>query len=64
MVLGGAFILTTRIVHQYTTLLLEATEITLFAAFWIAQTVENWDENVLEPGREEDRPSARPLPMS
>jgi hypothetical protein len=33
-----------RLGGDHTVLVLEAFEITLFAVFWVVQTIENWDE--------------------
>jgi hypothetical protein len=46
MVMGGILIPTTRVFGEHTTLWLEGYEIVLFAVYWIAQTVENWNEAV------------------
>ncbi len=48
MILGGILIPTTRVFGDHTVFALEAYEIVLFAVFWSAQTVENWNEKVLE----------------
>jgi cytochrome bd-type quinol oxidase subunit 2 len=50
MVVGALIIWRTRYFEDYTVLVLEAYEIALFALYWIAQTVENWPEQV-EPDR-------------
>ena len=50
MVVGALVIWRTRYFEDYTVLVLEAYEIALFALYWIAQTVENWPEQV-EPHR-------------
>lgn len=47
MVVGGIAVPWLRIGGEHTVLVLEAYEILLFAAFWIVQTVENWDEEVM-----------------
>jgi hypothetical protein len=46
MVLGAAFIVTTRVFHRHTTFALEAYEIVFFAVYWIFQTAESWNETV------------------
>jgi hypothetical protein len=51
-VLMGSGALATLVVDpfgRYEIFALEAWEIALFATYWIAQTVENWDEEVIEP---------------
>lgn len=47
MALGGVLIWTTRVFGDHTVFALEAYEITLFAVYWIIQTIENWDEKVV-----------------
>ena len=47
MALGGVVISLLRIGGDHTVLVLEAFEITLFAAFWMVQTVENWNERAV-----------------
>jgi len=47
MVLGGILIPTTRVFDDHTVFALEAYEIAFFAFYWIVQTVENWNENVI-----------------
>jgi len=49
MVLGGILIPTTRVFDEHTVFALEAYEIAFFAFYWIVQTVENWDEEVIDP---------------
>ena len=56
MILGGIVIPWFRIGNEYTVGVLEAYEILLFAVYWIAQTKENWHEEVVE-GRESSLPS-------
>lgn len=51
MVLGGILIVTTRIFGRHTVFALEAWEIVLFAIYWIVQTVEKWDEKVIDAGK-------------
>jgi hypothetical protein len=46
MVFGGILIWLTRIFEDHTVFALEAYEIALFALYWIAQTAENWPEQV------------------
>jgi hypothetical protein len=46
MVIGGALIALTRAFGEHTVFALEAYEITLFAIYWVVQTVEKWDEQV------------------
>jgi hypothetical protein len=46
MVAGALIISLTRIFKDHTVLALESYEIALFAGYWIAQTVENWNEKV------------------
>ncbi len=48
MAVGGTVILTTRFAGDHTTFVLEAYEIVLFAVYWIAQTTENWDQELIE----------------
>jgi hypothetical protein len=48
MVVGGILIPTTRIFDEHTVFALEAYEIVFFAFYWIVQTVENWNEKVLD----------------
>jgi hypothetical protein len=48
MAVGGILIPTTRVFGEHSTLWLEGYEIVLFAVYWIAQTVENWNEEVIE----------------
>ena len=50
MVLGGILIVTTRMFGRHTVFALEAWEIVLFAIYWIVQTVEKWDEKVIDAG--------------
>jgi len=52
MILGALLIPTTRVFDEHTVFALEAYEITLFAIYWIAQTAENWHEEVV--GSEEE----------
>ncbi|HVM08368.1 MAG TPA: hypothetical protein VM345_07900 [Acidimicrobiales bacterium] len=44
MAVGGVLIVMLRLGGDHTVLVLEAFEITLFAVFWVVQTIENWDE--------------------
>jgi hypothetical protein len=46
MILGGIVIPAFRIGNEYTVGVLEAYEIVFFAVYWIAQTSENWNEEV------------------
>jgi hypothetical protein len=46
MVAGGALISLTRVFGDHTVLWLEAWEITLFAIYWITQTVQYWNEQI------------------
>jgi len=48
MILGGIVIPTTRIFDEHTSFALEAYEIVFFAVYWIIQTRENWNEEVIE----------------
>jgi hypothetical protein len=48
MSLGGILIPWTRIFDEHTTFALEAYEIGFFAIYWIVQTVENWNEEVID----------------
>lgn len=43
---GGLVIWLTRVFGEHTVFALEAYEITLFATYWIVQTVENWEERL------------------
>lgn len=47
MILGGVLITTTRVFEDHTVFALEAYEIALFAVYWIVQTAENWNEEVI-----------------
>jgi hypothetical protein len=58
MVLGGIFIWLTRIFDEHTVFALEAYEIGFFALYWIAQTAENWPEEVIP--NENDRSRSVP----
>jgi hypothetical protein len=49
MVLGGILIPTTRVFDEHTVFALEAYEIAFFAFYWIVQTVEYWNEEVIDP---------------
>jgi cytochrome bd-type quinol oxidase subunit 2 len=46
MIIGAAVLPTTRIFGDHTVFALEVYEIALFAAYWVAQTVENWHERI------------------
>jgi hypothetical protein len=46
MVAGGALLSLTRVFGDHTVLWLEAWEITLFAIYWITQTVQYWNEQI------------------
>jgi hypothetical protein len=48
MILGGILIPWTRVFHEHTVFALEAYEIGFFAVYWIVQTRENWNEEVIE----------------
>jgi len=48
MILGGILIPTTRIFDEHTSFALEAYEIVFFAFYWIIQTIENWNEEVID----------------
>lgn len=48
MVLGGIFISATRIFGRHTVFALEAWEVVFFACYWLFQTAENWDEEVID----------------
>jgi hypothetical protein len=50
MIVGAVVIATTRIFGEHTVFALEAYEIALFAAYWLVQTAENWDEEVVSTG--------------
>lgn len=50
----GASIGVFKLFDPYHTFVLEAVEIVLFAAYWIVQTIENWDEKVV--ARRSDEP--------
>lgn len=47
MAIGGGVVVSFRIGGEHTVLVLEAYEIVLFALFWVAQTAENWHEEVV-----------------
>lgn len=47
MVFGGILIPTTRVFGDHTVFALEAYEIAFFAFYWIVQTAENWNEEVI-----------------
>jgi hypothetical protein len=47
MIVGGILIAVFDLGGDHDVLWLEGVEIALFAAYWLAQTVENWDERVL-----------------
>jgi hypothetical protein len=53
MVVSGAVMLALQSKFQHMVFILEATEITLFSAFWLVQTRELWNETV----RDEDQPA-------
>jgi hypothetical protein len=63
MVLGGILIWLTRIFDEHTVFALEAYEITFFALYWIAQTAENWFEEVIPTQNERSR-SVPPRPAA
>jgi hypothetical protein len=63
MVLGGILIWLTRIFDDHTVFALEAYEITFFALYWIAQTAENWFEEVIPTQNERSR-SVPPRPAA
>lgn len=46
MVLGSVVIPGPRILVDRTVFALEAYEIALFTAYWIGQTIENWNESI------------------
>lgn len=46
MPIGGVVIACTRVFGDHTVFALEAFEIVLFAAFWVIQTKENWNEGM------------------
>jgi hypothetical protein len=48
MIVSGLAIPIFRIGGDHTVLVLESTEIVLFAAFWLVQTAENWSEEVTD----------------
>jgi hypothetical protein len=48
MTVGGVAIAVLRIGGEHTVFVLEAYEIALFAAFWMVQTGENWNERTVE----------------
>ncbi len=47
MAIGGGVVVSFRIGAEHTVLVLEAYEIVLFDLFWLAQTAENWDEEMV-----------------
>ena len=49
--IGAALISLTRVFDEHTVFVLEAYEIGFFALYWIAQTVDNWDEEVVGVAR-------------
>ncbi|HEV3472748.1 MAG TPA: hypothetical protein VG408_06025 [Actinomycetota bacterium] len=49
MALGGLAIWLSRVFEDHTVFALEAYEIVLFAAFWLVQTKEHWDEEPCVP---------------
>jgi cytochrome bd-type quinol oxidase subunit 2 len=57
MVVGALTIWLSRYFEDHTVLVLEAYEIVLFALYWIAQTVENWPEQVKPNGSGNDIPA-------
>jgi hypothetical protein len=61
MVLGGILIWLTRVFEEHTVFALEAYEIAFFALYWIAQTAENWFEEVI-PTENERSPSIPTVP--
>jgi hypothetical protein len=46
MIVSGLVLWIFRIGDEHVVFVLEATEIALFAVFWLVQTAENWDESV------------------
>jgi hypothetical protein len=46
MIAGGLFIWLTRVFGDYTVLWLEGWEISLFAIYWLTQTVQYWNEQI------------------
>ena len=48
MILGGILIPWTRIFDEHTVFALETYEIGFFAVYWIIQTKENWNEEVID----------------
>jgi hypothetical protein len=50
MILGAILIWWTRIFDEHTVFALEAYEIAFFAFYWIVQTAENWNEEVVSGG--------------
>ena len=47
LMVGSAFVIfVMRFTWNHRVLVLEGTEITLFAAFWLVQTAEHWNETV------------------
>jgi hypothetical protein len=55
MVLGAILIWLTRIFDEHTVFALEAYEIAFFALYWIAQTADNWSEEVIPTENERSR---------
>jgi hypothetical protein len=55
MVLGASLIWLTRIFDEHTVFALEAYEIAFFALYWIAQTADNWSEEVIPTKNERSR---------
>lgn len=49
MIAGGILISWTRVFDDHTVFALETYEISFFAIYWIAQTVEKWHEEVVPP---------------
>ena len=48
MAVGGVLIWATGVFGDHNVFALEGYEIVLFAAYWIIQTIENWDEKVVD----------------
>ena len=59
MVGSGAVMLALQSHFDHMVFVLEATEITLFAAFWLVQTKELWDDTIRPPT---DEPPTTPTP--
>jgi hypothetical protein len=50
MILGGVLIPLTRVFDEHTVFALEAYEIGFFAVYWVVQTKEKWNEEVIDAG--------------